>query len=379
MKTEQEILLKLLRRSCWKGNASPTVLQSAGQPDWTHLLAMAEEQEVLGLIYDALPSVAGEERPEVPLLMSLSAKILRMEQGNQLYRQQLYPVLRRIYGQGIKAVLFKGIALARLYANPLHRPVGDVDLMVSFDQMNRTLDSMKEFGLKLDDQYDPKHWTAQCSGLNWELHFHSMALFSRRLDRRYRILEAEETMPDMLLHETIDGERVSLFSPLFGIIHLTAHIQHHLLVERLTLRQIIDWMLYLHHERTALAIAEGTLERMLRRLGLYRLYRALGAVAVACLGAYPDSYAGISHLSKRELRRGRYLLSIVMLGHVPHCAPTQQHVPGESRWSKLRQYLQLCKRSLLLSRLFPREALSTPLGYLRQSWRRNGSVDGKKI
>lgn len=372
MKIEQQTLLELLCRGCWKGSSEPTVLQSTGKPNWPELLAMAEEQGVLGVIYDVLPSLVEEQRPPVSLLMPLSARVLRMEQANQLYRQQMYPVLRRIYEQGIPAVLFKGAALASLYRQPLHRPVGDVDLLVSFDQMNRTLDVMKEFGLKLDDQYDPKHWTAQCAGLNWELHFRSMALFSRKLDRRYRILEAEETMPDMLLHETIDGERVTLFSPLFGIIHLTAHIQHHLLVEQLTLRQVIDWMLYLHHERTALAIAEGTLERMLRRLGLYRLYRALGAVAVTWLGANADSYAGISHLSPRELRRGQYLLDIVIRGHLPFCAPSQQHVPGESKWSKLRQYLQLCKRSLLLCRLFPREALATPWGYLRQSWRRNG-------
>ena len=348
-------------------------LPSFGNPsrkEWLAIITLAEKNEVSGLAYDAMLTLPPEQRPDNEVIMQWTALIQSMERDNLLLRQRSSAVIDQLAQQGLSPIILKGLSLSDLYPNPLHRPVGDIDLYVPLDQQHRYVECLTQLGGKVSEGYDAKHVTVACQGLNWELHFRTHYFYSVRFDRRYHLLEMEESTPDSLFHQTIEGHSMLVFPPLLHMVYMTAHFQHHLLVGEFSFRQVVDWVLALRHDRTALAISEVAFVRTLRQLGLYRLYRALGYIASKHLGCSADGYAGLSNLSKSDKRHGELLLRILRMGRIPGCKPHRAQLPTDTFMMRLENYWQLCRRCQGLFRLFPAEAFLTPFGFLAHAIRR---------
>lgn len=370
--TTLTLLFELLNRSLAPNkhiqNGEP--LTTIGRPDrkaWLSLITLAERNEVSGLLYDSVLTLPQEQQPDFEVMMRWTASIQSLERDNLLYRKHLGQVFELFERQMLSPILMKGLTLSELYPNPLHRPVGDVDLYVPIDQLNLVVQYLQSMGGEVETQFDTKHHAARCNGLNWELHFRTHSFYSSTLDRRYRLFELEETSPENLLHIQIGEHHILHFPPLLNIIYLTAHFEHHLLMERITIRQVIDWSLTLHHERTALGIAETNLVRILQQLGLYRLYRALGYIAIHHLGYSATGYAGLTRLTAADARRANIILYALLKGHIHGCRPYQPHLVNDNYLTRLLHYLELCKRCVVLFRLFPKEAFFTPFGFLRNA------------
>jgi len=373
--TTTTLLFELLNRSLAPNRNIPTGEHSdtIGQPDrktWLTLVTLAEQNEISGLLFDAVLTLPKDQQPDLEVMMRWTASIQSMERDNRIYRQHLSEVLDCFESHQLTPILMKGLTLSNRYPNPLHRPVGDVDLFVPIDQQHLYAQCLKAMGGEIDNLIDVKHTLAQCNGLNWELHFRTMHFYSKYIDKQYHLLEMEETAPDCLYHEKIDIHKVLVFSPLFNIIYLTAHFQHHLLMERISLRQVIDWTLALHHERIALGIAEVNLVRTLKRLGLYRLYKALGYIAINHLGYSATGYAGLTNLTSADRLRGRLILRALITGHIPGCRTFVPHLASDNTRKRIVHFYELCKRCFVLFQITPREAFSTPFGFLHQAIRR---------
>ncbi len=351
------------------GEASAT-LNNIGRKEWLGVIRLAEEMEVEGLAYDAMLTLPKEQQPDMEVVMRWTANVQAMERDNRVMREHFAGCMSRFEAHRLEPILMKGLTLSDLYPNPLHRPVGDIDLYVPLDQQHRYLETFREMDGVVADVFDLKHVSVQCQGMNWELHFRGMLFYNGMTNRRYTLLEREETTADALYHETIEGHTVSIFPPILKMVYLTAHFQHHLLMERVTLRQIIDWMLALHQERTALAIAEVSLIRTLKEMGVYRLYRALGYAAKKHLGFDGNWYAGLTNFTPSEKRRGERLLKIVMNGHIPGCKPYRPRLETDSWLIRIGQYIELWKRCAVVWRFCPQEALATPFGFLYYAFKR---------
>lgn len=358
-----------IRRKVEVGEPSHAI----GNPDratWLALITLAEQAEVDGLVYDAVLTLPQEQQPDYEIMMRWTANIQSVERDRLLYRHHLDTALQRMESDGLCPIMLKGEIMSNLYPNALRRPVGDVDLFVPLDQQRRYVQCLKALDGTVDNEYDAKHLTVKCLGLNWELHFRSIFFYHQRTDQRYNLLESEETTEDALCHETICNHTVQVFPPLLNQVYLTAHIQHHLLMERVTMRQVIDWILSLHHERIALGIAEVALIRALRRMGLYRLYRALGYIACQYLGFNAADYAGLSNLTKAEASRGEKLTAIILRGHIKGCKPYEPHLPSDNFIRRASHYIELCKRSIALHTLCPQETFAAPFGFIRYAIKR---------
>lgn len=371
----QQVLLNLLERKLTVNfhNTSEEELASLGKADrqlWLDIISVAEKQEVCGLLFDAIATLPAEQKPDQELLMRFAATIMNMEQGNKSYRQEVVKMFDSLKAEGLDPILLKGLAIAELYPNPLHRHVGDIDLFVPLDRQHQFIKCFEKDGAKKDTEFDAKHTLLKHNGFSWELHFRSTYFFHPRSEHRFRILEAEDTSADMLCHETIDERSVTVFPPMLNMVYLTAHIQHHLVLEYVTLRQVIDWTLILHHERTALGIGEVALVRQLERLGLYKLYRAIGYISTTYLGLAANSYAGLSKLSKSDARRGEYLMKIIMQGHVPGCSAYNVRSKNDTMLTRIKLYGELVKRCFFLRNLCLRESFATPFGFAVNALRR---------
>lgn len=372
---EAIITYKLAERSLTSNLREPEEdeLQMLGKPSheqWKQIISFAERQEISGLVYDALPTLPPSQRPDRELLMQWTSDIVNIENANRLYRKEMFRMFDTIESHQLTPILLKGVALANLHPNPMHRPTGDVDLFVPIDRQNQFIRCFEAKGATVSTEFDTKHTSLVCQGMNWELHFHSTYFYSRRSDKHFRILEAEDSTPDMLCHESIDNHLVTVFPPMLNIVFLTAHIQHHLIMEEVNMRQVVDWMLALHHERTALGIGEVALTHQLERLNLIRLYRALGHIATTHLGLSANSYACLSKLSKSDKRRGEYLLHIITDGHIPGCRQYEPHLVEDGWLTRIRHYGELVKRCIALRSLCPRESFATPFGFAINAIRR---------
>lgn len=369
------LLIELLHRIICPNRITTEgeVCTAIGTPDrstWKRAIILAEKMEVGGLAYDAMTTLPREQQPESDIILHWTAMVQSTERDNLLLRKRIDQVLSTLKTEGLTPTILKGITLSELYPQPLHRPVGDVDLYVTLEEQNRYTRCFESLGGKAEQVFDLKHLSLQCLEINWELHFRSMHFYRHSTDRAYRLLELEETTQDIICHNQIGEHRVNVFPPILNQIFLTAHFQHHLLMEEVNLRQVIDWTLALHHERTSLGIKEETLIRTLNQLGLYRLYRALGYIAVQHLGLNANSYAGLSNITKTEIKRGQYLFDAILAGHLPHCKPFRPHLPTDSLKRRISHFAQLVKRCIAVRSLCPREALATPFGFLCTAIRR---------
>ena len=374
------LLFELLNRSL-----APQRHITAGEPaktlehpsheEWLRLIDIAERNEVSGLAYDAISSLPKEQRPDFETLMRWTAAVQSTERDNLLRREMWRNTIGRLKEEGLQPTLMKGLSLNEFYPNPLHRPVGDIDLFVPIDKQRSYLNCMSAMGGTYKDMFDAKHVTVTLDNHFWELHFRSQMFYSRRTDRRYHLLEMEETAPDSICHQTIEGHEVQVFPPMLNVVFLTAHFQHHLLMEQVTLRQVVDWMLAIHHDRTALAISEVKLVRTLRQLGLYRLYRAMGYIAVHRLGYSAEGYAGLTKFTPTDKVRGHLLLDTLLKGHVPGCQPVAPRLATDGWLARIKHYIQLCRRCLALSGIVPREAMAAPFGFLWYAYQRRRSTN----
>lgn len=98
------------------------------QEDWKWMIEQAHWQAVTGPIIDGIANSA--MRPDELLWEQWIFYQLRLEEMNKLIADCGKRWLQQLEQRGIRAFVFKGTAVAAYYPEPLHRNVGDVDLVV---------------------------------------------------------------------------------------------------------------------------------------------------------------------------------------------------------------------------------------------------------
>lgn len=112
----------------WLQGAAAAQASSLQTEDWRRLLAKAESEQVLGLLYEQL-----RHSPNVPhaVLSELKASLMTDALASMTFDAEARTLLGILDQLGIPALLLKGTALAHwAYSQPLHRACGDVDILV---------------------------------------------------------------------------------------------------------------------------------------------------------------------------------------------------------------------------------------------------------
>lgn len=125
MKSE---LFYFLRLGLWKVDC-PYTGQKLSVTDWKTLFSIAHSQAVAGIFIDGVSHSA--MRPPREVWDQWVLYLLYLEQINE----QLAACGKRwqnfLQHHGISSALFKGISVASWYSNPLHRSIGDIDLVIT--------------------------------------------------------------------------------------------------------------------------------------------------------------------------------------------------------------------------------------------------------
>ena len=225
--SEHYCLLELLKASLF--GLKPSIPEGV---DWEKVFESAKTQCV------------------VPLLTATVPKENRNMWADIAYRSKAY-FMQMIYEQNslvnlfsknnIPYVILKGTAAAIYYPNPLQRTFGDIDIYISEEDL--------EFARKIlnDNRYlyvsnDDRHYSFEKNGMDIELH--SRFSCDRYNDIDYAVLQG---LNNAVIYR-VGGHPFSALPTYENGLVLLGHIMQHLKSLGIGLRQIIDWMMFVHRE-----------------------------------------------------------------------------------------------------------------------------------
>ncbi|MDE5759124.1 MAG: nucleotidyltransferase family protein, partial [Allobaculum sp.] len=193
----------------------------------------------------------------------------------------------KLRDEGLKAVLLKGQAYARVYPRPEMRQCGDIDLYVGEDSYLPAYSAIKKFGWKREERFLPKtkHYGCWLDGIRIELHRIAGQLPSPAADHEFQLWSRAQLKESREYLET-GGEKVNVPTPVFDVVFVFMHLYHHFLNGGTGLRHICDWILLLHTHSTHLDTKE--LEKLLNQFHLMRGWKKFTPIAVEHLGLPAD-------------------------------------------------------------------------------------------
>lgn len=342
--------LELLKAGLW-GTAVQSSDFAEGDVDWERVVELARQQTVVGIVGEAMSQLPRGVMPR-PLYLQMLKEVMEIEEENKRMNS-LIPILFRTLDQlDVQSWLLKGQGVAQCYENPLRRTSGDID--VFFPIVGEYERAREDFllHLKPEDVHNDNHQTKTLEfdykGIYIELHGQILPEVNRRCNRYFAAFQEE------CLAEKGIGWNGALLPPArFDSVFIFMHMVRHYFGGGIGLRQVSDWMRYVHvHHRD---IQEEILKEDLQKTGLFKLWQAFGCMAVECLGCPSESMFFYSpSFSKQARRLLKYILESGNFGYY------DERTKSDSRFYLVRRFvafwghLQMKLRNLMM---FPEESV----------------------
>lgn len=312
----EKTLLEILRREVTGEEGTEKMeLSVAGLKA---VMRLAREHTVTGLVANAAMRnrivIAGrgaEGRGET--VMRLMQQTMAHRQTMQRFENAMGRFARLMKENGIAYVVFKGLAVARLYPEPFVRTMGDVDFYVPQRDFLRAVDVIERgLHVEMDKEEVDKHYSFDWQGIRFEMHYQIETFGNRRHQRRFnRMIDeamAEHTDSFKVCDSDGNETEVCVLPPTEDLIVVFKHWFNHLLVEGVGLRQTLDMAVLLNAYRDKMNV--GRLMTALDGIGYMKAFRAMLAMMKQYFGMdWTDSFF-VS--DRRDERYAGKLMATVM-------------------------------------------------------------------
>ena len=258
----------LLRAGLWGTTPDPAFFVSFTGTQWQALLALAQKQAVLGLIYAGVSRLPKELMPNQQLLLRLYGFSEQIRKSNAKIIAVAQEVCSWFEEAGLEPIVLKGFSVGAFYAEPDLRQPGDIDLFFHRDY-EKVVDIVQHRGItvELNANHD-KFWY---QGVLIELH-------SQPFRSLYPIADLDLTP---VWQETAVGRyRVLNFKA--NALLLLLHPAKHFMNEGVGLRQVCDWAVFLKRYEDAPELLEVFAE--MKKQGANCFVTELTALAISELG-----------------------------------------------------------------------------------------------
>lgn len=254
MDKNREILLKLVRVAMgWE-----TDFSLYEDVDWKEVFVLAQEQGVNAIALDGLEELM-QKNPEA--MQTVEAKQILLESIGNLQMTEFYNLNQLsallklsdiLSNKDIPFMIMKGFACAKNFPKPKHRPCGDIDIYPGerFDESNQAL---RDAGIEVDPYYY-RHSAAMINNIMIENH---KVLGDLRGPKR-QTRELEELLQTEAQKSIQNGKRAKVNdidipgavfpSANFNALFLPWHVSAHFAFEKVTLRHLLDWALFLTND-----------------------------------------------------------------------------------------------------------------------------------
>ena len=368
-------------RYCIGDEQKPPV--SAKGIDWMEMMAWAESQAIVGVVYQGI--LKGGKELEIPFdaLMEWVGYAQQIEAQNRLVNQRCIEIAAAFRKDGFETCILKGQGNAAMYPSPLLRNPGDIDLWVRRQnnderQSNRLTSSSRQKDIRTEikeiigfvKERNPEARALyhhidldEFKGVEVEVHyrpsFMNSPIYNHRLQKWFRYhTESTDTA------ELADGVgRINVPNWEFNVVFQLSHVYNHLLHEGIGLRQIIDYYYLLRQSndiRQSNRLTDSFRQKdirteigdTLRYLGLWEIAGAMMWVLNEVLGL-EEKYL----IAPKDERRGRLLLAEIMKGGNFGF----YDVENQRADSQLKKNWLRIRRDLRMMRYFPSECLWEPV------------------
>ena len=307
-------LFEILRGELWGTGLSFSQLSHS---EFEELMALAGEQTVTGLVGDCL--IKNNIKLEREDALSLFAKLKAIEKRNAHVNENLVSFVNFMERKGVDYIIVKGQVAGALYPNPDARMSGDVDLYFVGDNYKKIKGLVEQrLGKQLSKLSDGKHVEFEVNNVVFELHEKLSRLATRKHQEYWdqmidhAILEGTDTV-------TIAGKEIKTLSATYNALYIFVHLFYHMTASGVGLRQLCDMMKSLSptlpHREGVSIIDKERLEEILKELGYFKAYKAMGAFLVEYLGLPEEEFPfpltekdhkWVETIKKNILKRGNF-------------------------------------------------------------------------
>lgn len=222
---EQTCLLELIKASLF--GVTPVITEGV---KWKKVFELSKAQCIVPLVASVVP----EEHRSDWLGISCQSKARFIQ---LLYEQNTLVNLLR--SNDIPFVILKGTAAAIYYPAPTTRTFGDIDIYLLAEKCDSAMKIIKENGYIVVSN-DSRHYEFEKNGIGFDIHTRFSCQYYKDVD--HIILNG--------LNNAVEYRIISNVFPGLPTIEnglvLLGHIMQHLKDSGIGLRQIIDWMLFVH-------------------------------------------------------------------------------------------------------------------------------------
>lgn len=247
-------------------------------------MMLAKHQSVLGIV---AKTALADKNILATLPRELRLKLKSFVVSNVMASNHLDEVMLKLVvnmrEKGIDPILLKGKSLAVNYPYPDLRQCGDIDIYVLPEQLYQAYDALVPFVDRLDDRLYVecgRHFSAMVENVEIEVHRH----LSHARGKREKMFEkfASDGLREGFGHIAVSEEKITVPEPTFNAYYIFDHLFEHFISSGVGLRQMCDWMLFLHKNRES--IDNELLRNILVSMDMLKPWRVFGTVLVDNLG-----------------------------------------------------------------------------------------------
>lgn len=353
-------IMSFLRSTLEGKSASEGVIKSI---DWKELMAFAKKQAIVGVAFEGV-KLCWLQYPELMTKQDLMRGLMaseKIKKRNLLLDQKCVELQKMLSEAGFRSSILKGQGLAKYYHENLRssRNPGDIDVYVDC-----TKDEAIEYARILgqdDVLWDYKHLHLHVwDGIPIELH--------------YRVEIVQNPYKNVRLQQWFDKNRELLFyndgimvtpSLTMNLFYILLHMYSHFFGSGIGMKQLID---YYYVVRAANGQFERfkddkTLNEVLKGFGMSRF--AGGIMWIMC------EVFGLNRqylYCAPQAKEGRYILREMMLAG--NLGLYDERVAKFSKMGKIGDALSICKHNAHLLRMYPADAIMSPLWYVwHKAWK----------
>lgn len=251
----QEVLLRLLRIAIgWEESITLPITVN-----WNNVVILAEQQDVLPIMADGyelyLKNNPGAQsflskKENEGLKMELLSSVYMSENNYMLHKTVLRELSQIFNKSQLPFLVMKGLSCGRYYPRPNHRQCGDIDIFPgdAFEESNKALETA---GVHVEPHYY-RHTASIIQGVTIENH---RILCDLRGPKR-QTYDFETLLKELAKKSIENGDLFGADFPQahfpiadFNAHFLPWHVSAHFEFERVTLRHLLDWALFLYHDR----------------------------------------------------------------------------------------------------------------------------------
>lgn len=265
----------------WCIHPTATLPSCVDDINWQELLAFAKKQTIVGLYWQGIRKLGDTtNRPSEDDVMEWMGEYQKIVRKDAKTDEAVVKLTKFMNDNNLDFFVFKGQTVSRYYPAPESRTSGDVDFYVFTKGRERAKQLLKE-KVSFKKYVVLKHEEFSINNIPFEMHFKTAVFASNRKQQYWDDL-IDSYFEEVLDHVDINNVSVPTLPPTINAIYLFIHIYHHFLKEGIALRQFIDWMMFFEAKYDEIVVSELTAK--LERLGLFRAFRAFGAILTEVLG-----------------------------------------------------------------------------------------------